>query len=203
MGSNTFLKSADSMGYKVQSATATALTHNIDRAAGARIAIRAFGFTCSDVATSLYFLQTLNTTTVNGAVASNLVTINVASGDVSGSITGSTGPLTSDVDYVAITLDNGDLQFELLESVASTLVYTTNNLKDTVASGNVVYALGFPGDEGHNEYLLTASSQSTKELDGGVFYGKAKGYPMMIYHLSAGATGLGSLDYLTVDYINS
>ena len=200
---NTWMKDGFSAGYKVQSATATALTQEIDRVAGARIAIRAFGFSCGDVATSLYFLQTLNTTTVNGAVASGLVTINVTSGDVSGSVTGTTGPLTSDIDYVAITLDNGDLQFELLESVASTLIYTTNALEDTVADGNVVYALGYPGDEGHSEYLLTVSTQNTKELDGGIVYGRAKGYPMMIYHLSAGATALGSLDYLTVDYINS
>jgi len=200
---NTWLKDAFSAGYKVQSATATALTQEIDRVAGARIAIRAFGFSCGNVATSLYFMQTLNTTTVNGAVASGLVTINVTSGDVSGSVTGTSGPLTSDIDYVAITLDNGDLQFELLESVASTLIYTTNALEDTVADGNVVYALGFPGDQGHQEYLLTVSTQNTAEVAGGLVYGRAKGYPMMIYHLSAGATALGSLDYLTVDYINS
>ena len=200
---NTYMKGGFSAGYKVQADTATAVIQNIDRRAGARIAIRAFGFSCANVATSLYFMQTLNTTTVNGAVASGLVTINVTSGDVSGSVTGTTGPLTSDIDYVAITLDNGDLQFELLESVASTLIYTTNALEDTVADGNVVYALGFPGDEGHTEYLLTVSTQNTKELDGGVIYGRAKGYPMMIYHLSAGATALGSLDYLTFDYINS
>ena len=200
---NTYMKGAFSQGYKVQSATATALTQEIDRKAGARIAIRAFGFSCGDVATSLYFMQTLNTTTVNGAVASGLVTINVTSGDVSGTVTGSTGPLTSDVDYVAITLDNGDLQFEMLESVASTLIYTTNALEDTVADGNVIYALGFPGDQGHNEYLLTVSTQNTKDVSGGVFYGREKGYPMMLYHLSAGATALASLDYLTVEYINS
>jgi len=200
---NSFMKDAFSQGYKVQSATATALTQEIDRVAGARIAIRAFGFSCGDVATSLYFMQTLNTTTVNGAVASGLVTINVTNQNIGGTTSGSVGALASDADYVAITLDNGDLQFELLESVASTLIYTTNALEDTVASGNMIYGLGFPGDQGHTEYLLTVSTQNTKELDGGIFFGTGKGYPMMLYHLSASATALASLDYLTVEYINT
>lgn len=203
MGSNTFMKGAFTAGYKVQTGTGAAVVQYIDRMAGARIAIRAFGFTCADVATSLYFLQTLNTTTVNGAVASGLVTINVTNQNSSGTITGTTGPLTSDADYVAIMLDNGNLQFELLESVASTLIYTTNALEDTVADGNPIYCMGFPGDQNQVEYLLTVSTQNTLELEGGIVYGRAKGYPMMVYHLSAGATAVGSLDYLAVDYINS
>ena len=199
---NTFTKTVDSFGYKAQSATATALTENIDRQTGARIAIRAFGFTPGDVATSLYFLQTLATTTVNGAVASNLVTIVLTSANIGGTTSGSVGAIAAS-DYVAVTLDNGDLMFDVLDSAASTTIYLTSNLTDTVASGNTVYGLGAAGDQGHIEYALTASTQNTKELEGGIFFGEGKGYPMILYYLAAGATATASLDYLTVEYIKA
>ncbi len=201
MGANTYLKDVDSYGYKAAAATGTALVQNITGKSGKRIAIRAFGFTDSDVATSLYFMQVMGTTTIKAAVASGQGSVTLTSTAIGGSVTGTVGTLAAD-DYCVYLLDNGDYFFDLVASVAGSLVTLTNVLTDTIAAGQTVWGFGAAGDAGQVEYALTASSQNTEALDGGIFYAGAKAYPMMVYYLNAAATGLGSIDYITVDYIN-
>ena len=56
-------------------------------------------------------------------------------------------------------------------------------------------------DTGHIKYKLGTSAQTTKELDGGIFYADSKYDPMIVYHANDAAAA-GSIDYITVDYIN-
>jgi hypothetical protein len=192
----------ESFGYKAQTATATALTQNITGKSGSRIVIRAFGFTCANIATSLYFLQTLATTTSSSATASNLTTIALTSTAIGGTTTAESVGTVAANDYIAVLLDNGTYQFTTCASLSGSNMVINDALQDTVASGNTIYGLGAAGDSGQLEYLLTVSSQHTKDVDSGVFYGNAKSYPMVMYYLAASATATASLDYLTVAYTN-
>lgn len=202
MSGNIYIDSVWSAGYKAQSATATLLTQTIPGKSGKRIAIRAFGYTAANVSTVLYFMQTLGQTTLASAAASGGTTIVLTAKTIGGSATASIGDIATG-DYVAVVLDDGTYQFTTVASMQTSLTVTlAAALTDTVAAGQAVYGLGVAGDQGHLTYKLTVSTQNTKELDGGIFYGAAKSYPMMIYFLSASATALTSLDYLTVDYLN-
>ena len=201
MGANTYLKDVDSYGYKPAAATGTALVQNITGKSGKRIAIRAFGFTDSDVATSLYFMQVMGTTTIKASVASGQGSVTITATTIGGSVTTTTGELAAD-DYCVYQLDNGDYFFDLVASIAGSLVTLTAALTDSIAAGQTVWGFGAAGDAGQIEYALTASSQNTEAIDGGIFYAGAKAYPMMLYYLNASATGLGTIDYITVDYIN-
>jgi len=203
MGANIYLEDVKSFGYSNAAGTAT-VTANIPGQSGTRIAVRAFGFTCGNVATSLFFMQTLATTTIKGAVASNLTTVVLASVAIGGTVTGAVGNLAAG-DFIVIKLDDNTQQFQQVVSVAGSVVEVTAALADTVASGNTVWGLGVRSDNGHLGYKLTASTQSTVAIDGGVFYANAKQYPMIAFYLNATATTAGtpgSFDYLTIDYLN-
>lgn len=198
MGANTYLKDVESYGYSAQSATATALTQEIPGNSEARIAIRAFGFTCANVATALYFFRVLGRTTVNGAVASGASTVTITSKSIVNS-----GAIAT-ADYIVLKMDDGSFHTTTVAGLqTSTRLTLTDALDDTLADGNSVYSYGVAADTGHIKYTLTVSTQNTKELEGGIFFGDAKGDPMMLYYLAAGATALATLDYLSVDYINS
>jgi hypothetical protein len=202
MGGNIYIDSVWSAGYKAQSATATLLTQNISGRSGKRIAVRAFGFSNANVSTVLYFMQTLGQTTLSAAAASGGTTIALTAKAIGGSATASIGDIATG-DYVAVVLADGTYQFTTVASMQTSLTVTlAAALTDDGEAGAAVYGLGVPADQGHLTYKLTVSTQNTKELDGGVFYGNAKSYPMILYYLSAGATALASLDYLTVDYVN-
>lgn len=207
MGSNTYLKSVDSLGYEVQSYVTVAMTVDITGKPGSRVAVRSFGFTpgvtgtTATVIFALYFLQTKAATTIDGAVASGQGSVSLTSTAIGGSAVGSVGTLAAN-DYIVIKLDNGDYFFDLVASVATSLVTLTNTLTDTVADDNTVWGLGAAGDEGQVEFALTDSTQLTKSCDGGVIYAPEKDYPMMLYYLLATASTPASIDYLIVDYIN-
>lgn len=198
MGANTYLKDVESYGYSAQAATATALTQEIKGNPDGRIAIRAFGFTCANVATALYFFRVLGRTTVNGAVASGASTVTITSKSIVNSGAIATG------DYIVFRMDDGTYHTTTVAGLQTSLRLTlTDALDDSLADGKEVFSYGVAADTGHLKYTLTVSSQNTKELEGGLFFGDAKGDPMMLYYLAAGATALASLDYLSVDFINS
>jgi hypothetical protein len=201
MGSNTYLKSVASFGYKAQSATATALIQNVDGNQNGRIVLKAFGFTCANVATSLYFMPVIATTTVNGAVPSGNTTMTLTSATIGGSTSGAATLAAND--YVCMHMDDGTYHFTAVASVATLVIEISTATDDSMADGRTVWGLGAAGDDHCQEYLLTVSSQNTKELDSGLFYGTGKGYPAMLYYLSASATAVASIDYVTIDYINS
>jgi hypothetical protein len=107
-------------------------------------------------------------------------------------------------DYVCVALDDGTYQFSYIANaspIASLRLQLASALTDTVAAGNALYMLGVRGDTGHLRVALTASTQSTKDRDLGIFFGEAKGYPMRVELPPAGSTS-GSIDYITVGFMN-
>ena len=50
-------------------------------------------------------------------------------------------------------------------------------------------------------FNLPISVQTTKDIDGGIFYANSKNAPMMVVHANDAAAA-GSRDYVTVDYLN-
>lgn len=200
MGANVYLADVKSFGYSGPAAGST-VTAYIPGKSSKRIAVKAFGFTCGSVATTLFFMQTLATTTIKGAVASNLTTVVLAAVAIGGTITGAVGNIAAG-DFLVIELDDETQQFQQVVSVAGSIVEVTAALTDTVKSGNTAYGLGIRSDNGHLGYKLTANTQSVKEIDGGVFYANAKEYPMILFELAASSSTINSLDYLTIDYIN-
>ena len=199
---NTYLKSTKSFGYKAQSATATALVLNIDGYSNARIALKAFGFTCANIADYLYFMPVVAATTVNGAVPSGLSTVILTSDTIGGSSAGAA--TLAAADYIVLHQDNGAYHFTAVTSIHSSFTTEfTTQLTGAIADGRTVWGLGAAGDSNTQKYLLTVSTQNTKDLESGLFYGTGKGYPAMLYYLSASATATASIDYITIDYIGS
>jgi len=194
MGANVYLESVASFGYKTEAA-ATVITQDVDGKPGKRIAIRAFGFRCGATATNVYFMQVLGSTTTTGAVAS---------GGSEMTLTAEPGPSGNSLatnDILVYVQDNGDYVFSKVKSLATLTVTLCTVATGAMAAGNTVYNMGIYSDTGHIPYKLTISTQTTKELDGGIFYATAKGYPMRIQHAND-ATLAGSIDYVTVDFLN-
>jgi hypothetical protein len=197
MGANVYLENVKSFGYNT-AASATAITQDIDGISGKRIAIRAFGATASESADSVYFMRVGSRTTASAAVASGLTTV-----VCSAALTDPAGNAIAASDVIALKMDDGTLHWTTVASwAATTLTVVVNDaIDDTMAAGNEIYCLGVYSDSGHMRFKLTASTQSVKEIDGGIFYADAKGDPMRVHHANAGSVP-GSIDYLTVDYIN-
>jgi len=203
MGSNTFLKDCDSFGYIVQADTTTAVYRGIPRHPAQRITIRAFGATCGNVATEIHFMNVITTTDLTSPVATGTATIVVNDNNCGGDGVGN--PTTVAVgDWIAVMLNNGATHFAQVHSITSSTIRLTNCLTFAagVATTNTIYGLGAYTDA-QIGYNMTVATQNTKELEGGIFYGKEKGYPMIVYAQASAETALISIDYLTIDYINS
>ena len=195
MGANTYLESVTSKGYKTES-PATPIQQNIDPRSGNRIAIRAFGFTCGATVTSVYFMQAFGQSTMASAVASGLLVGDFAlAAEPDATIT-----LGMD-DLICIELDNGKFQYTTAASGTWSAFSIGDALEDDVAAGNRVWQFGVHSDVGHLRLVLTASVQTAKEIDGGIFYADNKNAPMIVYHANDAAAS-GSNDYVTIDYIN-
>ena len=194
MGANVFLEGVASYGYDTESA-ATVIGRNIPGRSGKRIAIRAFGFSCGGTATRVYFMKTLGSTTLLSAAASGASELVLTAQPV-------TGNNLAANDWICVVQDAGAYHFSKVFSVVGfTVVSLCTVLTGAAAAGQTMYDLGAYGDDGHIPFLLTVSTQTTKELDGGIFYGDGKGEPMRVQHANDAAAA-GSIDYLTVDYIN-
>lgn len=196
MGMLGFSKAVGSKGYKT-AASATAITHDIDPLAGGRIAVHAFGATASESADSIYFMKSLGQTTVNGAVASGATTV-VLTADPEPA-----GAAIAANDVVVIKMDDGSYHWTTVSSwTASTLTMVISDaLDDTLADNQPVWCLGVSTDNGHDRFQLTASTQSTKEVDAGLFFGAGRNSPMRIHHANAGSVP-GSIDYVSYSYLN-
>lgn len=194
MGANVYLDSVAGYGYKTESA-ATAITQDIPGKPGKRIAVRAFGFKCGATATTVTFMQGLGSGTTSAAAASGASQI---------TLTAEIGPSGNSVaanDILAIVQDNGTYLFTKCRSVATLTLDLCTVLSGAAAAGAAVYDLGVAADTGNSPYVLTISTQTTAVLDGGIFYGKGKGYPMRVNHANDAAAA-GSISYITIDYIN-
>uniref|UniRef100_A0A6M3L1P5 Uncharacterized protein n=1 Tax=viral metagenome TaxID=1070528 RepID=A0A6M3L1P5_9ZZZZ len=181
----------------VTAASATDITLDIPGSKYGELAILAFWVTASESATAdkLYFMKSLATTTMKGAMASGVSTVTLAALPALGSNAIASG------DLLAIQMDDDTYHFTLLSGTSTTSVWAIGTaLDDTVASGNAVYWLGLYSDTGHFKYQLTASTQSTKELASGLFYSGGKGYPMRVFHDNAGSVP-GRIDLVTWAYV--
>jgi len=198
-GANVYLLAVDQVGYKTESA-ATVITQQIDPVSGSRIAIRAFSLACGGTATDVYFMLAMGVGTISTAVVSGATV-----GLIIGAEPQSTGNPLSSNDYVLIELDDGSYQLTTVATGAYTGFSISDALQDTVAVGNKVWAFGIYSDTAPirhvRVYLSSTSASTTREEDGGVIFGSARGYPMMVYHLNDAAAA-GAIDYVTVDYIN-
>ena len=195
MGSNVFIKDVDTKGYKTESAE-TAIEQNIAGKPGKRIAIRAFGVVAgAGAATDIYFMQTIGTTTLTAAGVSGNTTIEITSKSIIA------GAAIATSDNAVVLQDDGTYLFATVTLVTSLRMTLSTALTDGAAVGNMVYGIGINTDTGHNRYHLTSGQTVTKELDGGLFYAAAKGYPAIFQYDNA-TSGAGYIQYVTIDYIN-
>lgn len=199
MGANVYLESCDSFGNK-SAAAGTSVKHNISGRSGKRITIFAFGATCGSTVTHLYFMQTLGTAAVGTAAIVGVASV-VLDGDAS--VSGSYG--LAALDNVVLVDTNGTYEFRVVKSWE----ITTNKLVLTAVhgaaldAGGAVYQLGVSTDSGHLKYRLTVSVQNTKFSDIGVFFGEAKGYPMIAFMKNAANNaGADDIDFISVGYLN-
>jgi len=197
MGANVYLENVASYGYKAAASAAATILQTIDGSSGNRIAIRAFGMTCGSVATSLYFMKVAGKTTNDGAAASGGTTVKLTSK----TITAGAGALAA-LDHMCFEMDNGVYHFTTVVSMGVSTVEITDALVDDMTDGNTIWAFGVESDNGHIAIGLTANTQLTKELDGGIWYGENKGDPGILKHLSLTSSTVGTLDYATIDFLN-
>lgn len=194
MGANVYLEDVASYGFS-SAAPSTAIKQYIPGKSGKRIAIRAWGAQCGATATYLYFMQVLGRTTLNGAHSSGITT----------SITLSAEPVSGNTlatnDWIAFEMDDGTIHFTYVTGGSYRSLTVNDAFDDTAADGNRVWAFMAYSDSGHIKYKLATSAQTTKEVDGGIYYADAKYDPMIVYHANDAAAA-GSIDYVTVDYIN-
>jgi len=195
MGANVYLEDVASFGYNTETA-ATAIVQGIQPKSGKRIAIRAFGLTAGTIATDIYFMQSLGQSTLSSAVSSGDTTGLALAGE----------PYSSDAlasnDYVGIMVDDGTCHFSKVATGTYGDFSISTALDDDAAAGNIVYFFGIYSTEGHLRWNVAASTQDTAEVDGGLFYASGKGKPMFVFHRNNAAGSAGSIDYITVDYIN-
>ncbi len=197
MGMNVFLEDVASYGYKPCASAAATMVQTVDGRSGSRIAIRAFGFTCGSVATSLHFMKVAGTTTSDGATASGSTTVKLTAK----TITAAAAALTA-LDHLCFQMDNGVYHFTNVVSMGVATVEIVDQLVDTMKDGNTVWGFGVESDNGHIAYAMAANTQALNDLEGGIFYGNGLRQPMIIKQLSLTSSTIGSFDYATVGYIN-
>ncbi len=207
MGLNVYLEDVKSYGYTPAATGAATMKIDITGISGQRIVVRAFGFTCGDVLDDLYFLQTVRTTTGGGSamtasgnttmLLSTLACVNDSAGDADD---------LAAADFLVIKQENGVYHFTECKSVSgNTTIEFYQALTASAEAGAIVYGIGVGGDAGHIRYNLTLTqTQVSKELNDGLYYGEAKGYPMIAYFQAAGTSTAAavSIDWLTLGYIN-
>ena len=197
MGANVYLAHPASYGYKANGTTGDLIAHFVPRRAGERIAVRAFGFTAGSGATSVYFMTETGKTTMSLALASAATTGMALTAEPN-----SSNALAA-ADYVAIELADGTYQVVDVATGGWSDFSIAEALADTVATGAAVYDFGAVGDSNVQAFKLTVSTQTTKELDGGILYADGKNEAMIVLHLNdTSANGWGSIDYVTIDYLN-
>lgn len=206
MGMNVYLESVKSYGYTPAATGAATMKIDITGISGQRIVIRAFGYTCGDVLADLYFLQTVRTTTGGDGTmtASGNTTMLLSTIAITNDASGDVADLAA-ADFLVIKQENGVYHFTECSSVSgNTTIEFYQALTASCEAGAMVYGIGIGGDGGHIRYHLTLTqTQVSKELYDGLYYGNAKGYPMIAYHQAAASTASAtSMDWLTIGYIN-
>ena len=197
MGANVYLVTPASYGYKQTHTSDAIIAQFIPRRAGERISIRGFGLSAGSGATSVYFATEIGKGTTSKAILSNATTTFALDAAIS-----TTNPLASN-DYIAIELDDASYQGVMVASGSWSDFAIAEALQDTVSTGNNVYHFGSTTDDNVIRFVCAVSVQTTDELDGGIFYANAMGKAMLVHHENdSSPNGWGSIDYLTVDYLN-
>lgn len=201
MAANVYLEAVDGFGYKTQ-AKGTKIWYGIPGRDNERIAIRAYGAknAHATVATHLWFMNVLGRTTLASASADGVYSAVLTA-------TVATGNNLAASDFICIVDDAGYYNFARVVSwtaATKTVVFDTA-LDSAAAAGNKFFDFGVttdttPYSHTKSKSLTAGGAQVTHELDGGIFYAKAKGDPMVAVMVNPSATS--SIEYLTVDYIN-
>ena len=195
MGANVYLESVAAFGDSGEGGSSV-IIKNIPGRPGERIAVRAYNLYGGSTAVDFYFMQVLGTASLEAAMAAGGSILNLDA-----------QPTTvQDIaagDYVCIVQNNGVYHFtEVGASVTGySVIVLCTVIVGAAAIGQGMYFFGIYSDAGHFAITMTATTESAKELDGGIFYAAAKGYPMMLFNLQA-VTTAAQMRYLTVDYIN-
>lgn len=196
MGANTHLEHVAAYGYKTAS-TATAFTQTIPGRPGERLAIRAYSIGCGGTATNAYFQQVLGSGTIGTAAAAEATTLTL-----SAEIGPSSNALAA-ADWICVVQDDGTYHFSIVGVVTTSVAITLcTAVTGAIAAGNAIYDLGVAADTGHYLIKLTATTGDHLEMDGGIMYAAAKGYPMIFYHANDSSSLAAGLRYLTVDYLD-
>lgn len=199
---NVLVNAIDYKGYKAGTTSATAFYHTIDPRTDSRIAIVAYGATCSTTAgDNLTFMVDIGTVacTVGTAALSGATTV-VLSADPAPN-----GAAIAANDYVCMQRDDGAYQFNTVSSwTASTLTMVVGTaFADSYAVGRKVWCLGVATDSNHQvKDLTTASTEYTDKSDSNwLFCGKEKWSPMIVMHANAGTT-VGTINYVAIAYVD-
>lgn len=199
MGANVYLDAVDQLGYNTET-PATLIISQINPVTGSRIAIRAFSLYCAATATDVWFLQAMGQTTVTTAVASGATTGIILTAEPQ-----STANPVASGDYLLIEMDDGTFHQTTVATGLYTGLSISDALDDSLAAGNRVWAFGLYTDTAPishvRVHLSSTSASTTRDEDGGVIFGVAKGYPILVFHRN-NAAAAGAIDYVTVDYIN-
>ena len=197
MGANVYLAHPAAYGYKANGTTGDIIAHFVSRRAGERAAVRAFGFSAGSGATSVYFMTETGKTTMSKAIASAQTTAMALTAEPN-----SSNALAAS-DYVAIELDNGTFQVVDVATGGWSDFSIAEATDRAILTGADVYDFGAVADSNVQAFKLAVSTQTTKEQDGGLMYASGKNKAMLILHLNdTSANGWGSIDYVTIDYLN-
>jgi len=202
------MKDCVTYGYKTITATAERLTQGIPGHAGQRIAVKGFSFTCgNNTSTVLTFMNTIAESNIVSTIAAgDTEKIVLLSNAIGGGTDGAGNPVASALasgDYIGVIQDDGSTHFTRVHSITNSTIQVSVAFTDTVADGAVVYGMGAASDVDQMHLSVKHATETVKSLEGGLFYGKEKDYPMMLHYLSLNTSSMASLNYLTVQYINS
>ncbi len=192
MSLNLYASSVGTKGY-TSTSTAGTITRSIDGHSGKRLGIMAYNATPSESATSLYFMMTLQQSTIaTTGGASGLTTLTCAAF--------ASAPVTSAV--LVIVLDDGSYQWLTVASTASTTsVPISSALTDDASAGAKVYDLGLYTTDGNYRVPLTASTNKADSAQTGLMYSNFKGAPARV-HMHSTGSGTASINYVTFAYTN-
>ena len=192
MGGNIYVDSVASYGYKVGASAAMGTSHEIPGKPGKRIAIKSYGCYPGGTAQTLYFMQALTATAVTTLVASGGSTIAYDTECATASCAAG--------DTICVVQNNGAYHFSVIGSKRTLSVVLCTVVTGAIAAGNAFYHMLNDEDTGHIQVYMANSTLKEQTIDGGIFYGSAKGYPMIMS--IAGANVGDYLSWCTVDYIN-
>ena len=168
MGYNAFLQVTKSIGYKTELLD-TVIYKLVPSTRGLKLAILRLTILTGGTAHVLTVMRPLNKTTASAAALASQKVVN---------ITADPGSIATN-DYCVIRLSDGTYQLNKVASVDTLAITFTDNFTASIESGAPVYFMGVVGD-GHEQRVLTASTENTFESEYGEFVTDAKEDPIVL-----------------------